>query len=227
MGLRYAGESPYVPAYLVPEAGAPTGLPDFEFALYDGTAQWTLDGDAEVLARVGEPLFQRSAEHYTSHGTTPFDHTTDYVAAARQGRVGVLGFPLGTSYFRHGYWPYRDLLRATLDAVLPERLVRTTAPISAEVTVTHQAASDSHGERWMVHVVNFSANRRGPAHLENYEDPIPLTDVELRIAVPSVISRAYLAPDGPELPVSADGDSWRVVIPRVDISAVVVLEVES
>ncbi|HMP39207.1 MAG TPA: alpha-L-fucosidase, partial [Roseiflexaceae bacterium] len=39
-GVSYAGESPYAPAYLRPDAVFGTGIPAYDFALYDGSAQW-------------------------------------------------------------------------------------------------------------------------------------------------------------------------------------------
>jgi alpha-L-fucosidase len=224
------GDSPFVPAYLVPGDGLLGDLPRFEYALYDGTARWAVeaDGETEVLARVGEPLFQRGPEHYTSHGHTPVDRVTEFAAVVRRGRVAATAFPLGTSYFRHGYWIYREVLRRLLDEVLPERLVRTSAPISTDVAVTHQAAGAERPERWLVHVVNYTANRRAPGHIETYEDPVPLTsvalDIELGPDVGTDVERAYLADTGTELALQRHGTGWRVEIPRVEISAVVVLE---
>ena len=237
-GLTHAGESPFAPAYVVPEEGRLAGLPRFEFAAYDGCARWTVGDDesTEVLARLGEPLFQRGPDHYTSHAQTSVDHVTEHAAVVRRGRVGAVAFPLGTSYFRHGYWVYREIFSQLLDAVLPERLVRTTAPISADVALTHQAATSDRPARWLVHLVNYSANRRSPAHIENYEDPVPLSHVVVDIEVgPEVgaevgagvgaeVGRAYLAADGTQLPLQRHGARWRVEVPRVEISAVVVLQ---
>lgn len=227
IGLTYAGESPFTPTYLVPEPGSLTNLPRFEFALYDGSARWLADRRtrAVALARIADPLFQRSAEHYTSHRQTPVDHLTEFVAVALHPRVGMCAFPIGTSYYRHGYWAYRVVFRTLLDHVLPERLVRTTAPISTDVAVTHQTAADNRRERWLVHLINYSANRRAPEHLETFENPAPLHDVDVDLTVPGPICRAYLAADGDELPLYVEDVSWHVTIPQVRIAAVAVFEV--
>ena len=52
----------------------------------------------------------------------------------------ALAFPVGSSYYRHGYWIYREVFHRLVRAVLPERLVETNAPISAGISVTHQRA---------------------------------------------------------------------------------------
>ena len=226
LGLVYEGESPFVPAYLKlgPVFGA--DLPDYEYVLYEGSARWRprQSGAGDVAARLGEPLFQRSAEHYTSHAQTPVDHLTDYAAVVQEGRLAALAFPVGSSYYRHGYWIYREVFHRLVRAVLPERLVKTNAPISAGISVTHQRAGADHPERWMVHVVNFAPNRRSPAHVEYHEDPIPLRDARIDLALDGQLGRAYSAADGTDVPLRALGHGWRVEIPEVVISAVIVLE---
>ncbi|HWQ15270.1 MAG TPA: alpha-amylase family protein [Roseiflexaceae bacterium] len=200
------------------------GLPDYEYALYDGAAQWLPRDPSAVVARLGEPLFQRSAAHYTSHAQTPFDHLTDYAAAALRGRLAAVAFPLGASYHRHGYWIYREVFRRLLGAVLPERLVESDAPLSAELALTHQASAGDRPERWMVHLVNFSPNRRSPEHCEYLEDPIPLRDVRVLLRAGRSIVRAYLAASGAALPLRAVDGGWETVVPRVDHGQIVVFE---
>lgn len=226
LGLTYDGESPYTPSYMKLGPALLDGLPDYEYALYDGAARWLpASGSRDTaLAHVGEPLFQRGGEHYTSHAQTPLDHLTPYVAVAHHDRIAATAFPLGCSYYRHGYWVYREVFRRLLRAVLPVQLVESSAPISSGVTVTHQAATADHPQRWMVHVVNHSPNLRTPEHCEYMEDPIPLRDVRLRLAVEGPVTRAYVAPDGTELPVRRLEDGWSVEAPEVDIGAVVVFE---
>lgn len=228
--LSYGGESPFAPTYLIPNGGGLSDLPQFEYALYDGAARWSVGQSigTEVMARIGEPLFQRAPEHYTSHAQTPFDHVTDYVAVFRRARVGAVAFPIGTSYFRHGYWVYREILRRLLDAVLPERLVRTTAPISTDVAVTQQAATEAHPTRWMVHLVNYTANRPAPGHIETYEDPVPLTNVAVDFDLGRAAERAHMVArhaDPTELSVERlPGGAVRVLVPRIETSAIVVFE---
>lgn len=224
LGITYTGESPFAPAYLLPAPQFGASVPEYEYALYDGAAQWLPADRGVALAWLGEPLFQRSPAHYTSHAQTPFDHVTDYAALVLHERLGAAAFPLGTSYYHHGYWVYRAAFQRLLDAVLPERLLTTSAPLSAEVTVTQQAATGTRPERWMVHVVNFSPNRRSPEHCEYLEDPIPLHDVAITLHVAHDFSRAYLAADGSALPLTHANGGWTVVVPRVQHGAIVVFE---
>jgi hypothetical protein len=223
-GLTYCGESPFVPAYLKLGTALRDNLPDYEYALYDGAAQWRPARPEVVLAQLGEPLFQRGPAHYTSHAQTPFDHITEYAALVAQGSVAAAAFPLGASYYRHGYWIYREVFGRLVQRVLPERLVETSAPISTEVTVTHQAAAATRPARWMVHVVNFSPNRRSPEHCEYLEDPIPLRDVRISLHTGDTFTRAYVANTGSSLPLRSVAGRWEVMLPEVQYGAIVVFE---
>jgi hypothetical protein len=140
------------------------------------------------------------------------------------GRLAATAFPIGTSYYRHGYWIYREIFARLLRAVLPRPLVRTDAPISAEVTVTHQAAAGVRPDRWLVHVVNFSPNRRSSEHCEYVEDPIPLRDVRITLHVDRSVERAYTAVDAAPLALRQRDDGWEVTVSRIDCSAIVVFE---
>ncbi|GAB4125316.1 MAG: hypothetical protein Fur005_31530 [Roseiflexaceae bacterium] len=218
----YQGESPFKPAYLkLSEGERWQGLPQYEFALYEGTARYQ---SSKREARVGVPLFQRGAAHYTSHAQSPFDHLTSDAAVLLDGRVAGIAWPIGNSYYNNGYWIEREVFRRLLQAVLPETLLSSNAPLSAEVTLTQQQASETHAARWMVHVVNFSPNRRTPSHCEYLEDPIPLHDINITLRVDRPIARAYLAASGEVLPLTQAHGGWHTTIPRIHFGEIVVFE---
>ncbi len=225
-GFAYAGPSPFKPAYLVPRASFTGDIPTYEYALYEGASRWRASAPAEALARLGEPLFQRSAEHYTSHQQTPFERVTDYAAVARSGRVGLVGFPIGRVYYQKGYWVYRAALDHLLRLLRPERLVESAAPLSTEITLTHQAARRDarRPERYLVHLVNWSASRKAPPHPEFHEDPIPLRDVTVRLNLPGRFGSARAVVSGERLRLRRAGSGVEFTVPRVEMHEVVCLE---
>jgi hypothetical protein len=221
--IELAGTSPFSVPYLLP-GDALGGLERFEYALYGGAERWRLmdaNGSAKVLAALGEPAFERAAAHFTSHAQSPFAHATEHVAVVTAGRIGAIAFPLGTAYRRTGYWPYGVVLRAVLDAVLPQRLLRSDAPSCAEISLTQQR----HGAeaRWIVHVVNTATDVRWGTHLESFDQDVPLHDVEVVVTVPGGVRTARLAESGAELDVVQTADGARVRIPRVSVAELVVL----
>jgi hypothetical protein len=225
-GLKWAGMSKFQPAYMVPKEDFTPGIPSYEYALYQGASQWLAEAPAIVVAQLGEPLFNRSPERYTSHRQTPFDHETQYAAIARSGRAALFGFPLGGSYFAEGYWVYRAALKHVLKSVLPSPVVESNAPVSAEIEVTHQAARRGVGrkERYLVHVVNWSANRGTPRHPVFHEEPVALTDITVRLRAPLRIASARAVVAGTALSLKPLPDGAEVTLPRVPIHEVVCFE---
>lgn len=225
----HRGPSPFQPAFARLEGDLFAHRPrhgNYEYAIYGPTDRLEVAASEDVVvhARLSEAAFQRWQPGWQS---APPEHRTDYATVVQSGRLAAFAFPLGATYYEHGYWFYRELLARLLERILPEPLVRTSAPQSAEVSVTHQSAGEDRGERWIVHVVNYSPLRRSlGAPIEYVEDPIPLHDVEVALAVDGPIARAYEARTGAELELTRDGDDgrWRVRVPVVPIAATVVFE---
>jgi hypothetical protein len=223
LAMEYAGESPFAPAFLLLDQARYAHLPAFEYALYYGTAQWR--ARTHVRAYVGEPRFQRSAAHYTSHAQSPYDHPTEYAAVVQHADVAAVTFPLFSSYFKSGYWIYRELCRAILAELLPQRLIQSNAPLSSELSVTYQQATATHPARYMVHIINYSPNRRATPHMEYLEDPIPLHDISVTLGIDAPISRAYLAAEQTPLTLHGQAGAWQVQVGVIRFSAIVVFEV--
>ena len=235
LDIELHGRSPFTPAYLLPGDELSRLLPYFEYALYNGTWEWTIpNGKATdtVLAWVGVPAFQRSPEHYTSHAQSPYSHATSFVAVAHNGPVAAASFDLGSAYYSTGYWPYRLIFASLLDRVLPRRLIRSSAPGSAEISITQQVVDGR--QRWLVHIVNYSTGRRWGPRLERFEDSIPISNVVVCVDVASSIDRAWNAETGESYTVRQLGSAQdcddasarlvEIVVPLVDTNCLVVLE---
>jgi len=226
-GINYMGASPFKPAYLVTDNDFVKNIPGYAYALYDGASQWETQSPAVTLAKLGEPLFQRSAEHFTSHRQTPFDHVSEYSALVTSGNIGLIGFPIGTSYYNTGYWVYREAFNRLLNTVLPARLLETNAPLSSELTVTWQPYAQESGrpERYMVHIINWSPSRKTPAHPEMHDDPVALTDIRVKLNIPQwndISVKAVIS--GSKLKPVKSANGIEVIIPRIQINEILCFE---
>jgi len=225
-GLTYNGESAFEPAYIVTEDGFTNNMPGYAYALYDGASQWSVQASAKSLAMLGVPLFQRSAEHYTSHNQSPFDHVTDYSALAVCGKVALVAFPLGSSYYDKGYWIYRIAFQKLLDAVYSSRLIETNAPLNTEITVTYQSADKEKDrlERYMVHLINWSPSRKTSPHSEVHEDPVPLTNIRVKFTIPTRNLRVKTVVAKQTLEHRISEDVIEITIPHILMHEIVCFE---
>ena len=226
-GLIQQGQSPFKPAYLVADDNFVPDMPGYAYTLYGGASQWKVQSPARSLVLLGEPLFNRSAEHYTSHKQSPFDHVTDYSVAAVSGKTGLLGFPVGQTYFDKGYWIYREVFSKLVKEVLPNRLVETNAPLNTEITVTYQPANgeDKRPERYLVHIVNWSSTRKTPQHPEVHEDPVPLSDIRVKLNIPLGNVSVKTVFSGEKLNHRQAGSGIEVTVPKIAVSEILYFEV--
>lgn len=223
LALELHGQSPFSVSYMIPTDRLTGRMAPYEYAIYGRAQRWRPSGArTEVLATLGEPAFERGPAHFTSHRHSPFAELTEFAAAAAAGRVAAISFPIGTIYRETGYWVYRELFRAALDAVLPARLIRSSSPSPAEISLTQQRAGGV--PRWIVHVVNTTTDVRWGVGLETFDQETPLHDVEIILDVPGGLHTARLADSGQELAVAHTEHGARIVVPRVSVSELVVLE---
>jgi len=194
---------------------------DFPHTHYRGGVRVSATSDTEVLATAVPSHFDRAPEHFSSHFITAPLGGPDAEAAAspaitRRGRIGYLHGPVFATYERFGHVHHRELVGKLLDLLVPSPLVRTDAPSTTTVAV-HR-----HGDRHVVHLINYHAQRRPGGHAESLAEPIPLRDVRVSIRVAA--SRAYTVFGGETMDVRPDQGSITVVVPRVEVHEMVVLE---
>ena len=218
LGVSYQGPSPYSPDFFRPLAPVAEGIPaDFLQVMVSGGSAVTPAADAEVLAEVCDPYFNRTWEHYLSHSYTPADKLADRPGLVRRANVFYFYGAIFTAYWERGDLNLRRLVRNCLRLLLPEPLVTTTAPATSEVTVTRLA------EKTMVHVVNYHALRR-TTHSETLDDITPLHNVAIALRLPSHPNRVYLVPCGTDLPFTYENGYAQCVVPCVKEHGMVAFE---
>jgi hypothetical protein len=128
--------------------------------------------------------------------------------------------PVFAAYQKHGNLTFRALVGRCLDRLLPTPLVATDAPATAEVALMRQ------GERDVVHIVNYQAGRRAPAHVEALEEPVPLRDVAVRLRRAGPTTRVSAVFANADLPFEAADGGVTVTVPRVGAHEVVVFHAD-
>lgn len=217
LGIRPEGFSPFTATYVRFGRRIAEGIPAADHVIYDRGVRVRPVAGAEKLASVVEPYFERSWGKFCSHRQTPPDRLSPYAAAVQYKNVGYIPLPVFDGYANHGNLTCRWLVEKLLDRLLPEPLIRVKAPAMAEVSVTRQ------GRRTVVHLLHYCPQRRTPT-LDIVEDVVPLLNVEISLKILGNARRVYLAPEGKALDFAHAGGRTRVIVPRIDGHAMVVLE---
>jgi hypothetical protein len=220
LGLDYLGPSPNQGNkgdYMEVLEGANAGIaPMVHFTYVPGSVVKAQPGTT-TLARIWKPYFDRNYQHFSSHQQTAYDQPTDHVAAAQKGNLIYISFPVFSGYANNAYEVQKLLVRNCIQRLLPNPLVKTDLPSTAELTVTEQ-----NGRR-IVHVLHYPAERRAP-DLDIVEEAIPLSNVNIALRTNQRPKQVVLAPQRQSLKLDYKDGYASVVIPSVQGHQMVAFE---
>lgn len=217
LGVKHLGSSPFTTTYIRFGDAINTGVPDSDHVMYERGERVVAGKGTKVLAGVVEPYFERAWHHFCSHKQTPGDKLSRYAAAVQNGRCAYIAFPIFSAYATHGNYPYRLLVAALLNRLLPDPLLCVAAPTSTEATVMRQK------KRTIVHLLQYCPERRA-AGLDLIEDVVPLHNVPVSLKLARAPKSVYLAPDRDPLAFSYRQGRCDVTVPEVRGHAMVVFE---
>lgn len=229
-GIRSEGEVSFTPAYIRAKAGLDAALTRTPFVVY-GTARKIIAEDADVLAEIVPPYFNRAYNHFCSHQHTPDDPTAEPLGAAvtLHNRVGYVAYPIFSIYRAVGQPLYRNLVRGLLARLLPDRVLTTNLPTSGRASVTHQAAQKRH----VVHLLYGPPQIRGKSvpHgggtrvMEMIEDIPAIGPVTVSLRLDKAPKRVFDVMSEQELAATAQDDgAYSVTLDHLHIHAAVVFE---
>lgn len=229
VGAEYDGtESPWKPDYIeaLPAFRNDGRLIESPFVMYE-RARMVKARDAEILAAVHEPYFNRSWDAFCSHQHAPArkERSDRYDAVIRKGRVVYFSHPIFTAYKRTGQPLYRDLVLAALSAVCPRRGVRADLPSSGRLTLMRQDAE----RRTVLHLLFAQPSLRGSSSpmsgqpLEIVEDTVSLFDISCSVAIASRPSRVRAVMAETDLAFDWNDGLVTFTVPRVHIHEAVAI----
>ncbi|MEM7029024.1 MAG: alpha-L-fucosidase [Chloroflexota bacterium] len=195
LGITTAGASPFTVTYLQMEEAVHHGIPEMDHVMYEPGFRMQPSANADSLAKVVEPYFERTYAHFCSHRQTPSNVASDYAAVVQHDRVITIALPIFTAYGEHGNLPYRDLLGNCIKRLLPAPLICDEGPAHLETTVVRK------GDNLIVHVISFYPERRTPT-MDIIENPFPLVKMPLAIKVDQSPDQVLLVPG--ETPMEFD-----------------------
>lgn len=223
------GCSPFHPDYLRVDPSWDRDLVESPFVVYERSWRFRATGQAEPVADVHDPYFNRTWRHFCSHQHAPArPEPNGFHGILATGQMVVFAHPVFTAYERSGQPLLKYAFRGALERLLPNSLMRTNLPSSARVFLRRQARQNRH----LLHLYYAQTQLRGSGldglhgrqHMEILEDAVPLHEVEIDLRLAETPTRAYSARSGAELAIDLSSGGCRVRLPRIDLHEVVVLE---
>jgi len=214
----WLGESQYSVNYLRPVDGKLSpSIEEYNYVLYEPAASVEALPDANILATVVEPYFERTASHFCSHRQTPPARDTGRPAVVKTEKIIYFAAPVFRAYRRFGNLIYKLLLKNAINHLMPKPMLSHNLPSTAEITVRRR------GSHYIVHLLHYIPQRR--ADIDIVEDALPLTD--LQIGILGHATQAYLIPQKEKLAIRYHDGYSKVTIPAIKGHAHIVFETSS
>jgi hypothetical protein len=219
MPAGFVAAADFSPDFVVARDALAEALGDAEQVMYDRGLLLKPTADAEVLADIWNPYFNRAWEHFCSHSHTPCERPSGAPAVVQKGRIIQFAHPIFAMYQRHGVRAYKQMVLSALARLLPDPLVKTDAPTTAHLTVNRQMEQ----RRSVLHILHYIPERRANT-IDTIEDVIPLYRLRVALKREQEPARVYLAPSGDAMACTYRGGYAEVVVPEVRGHQMVVFE---
>lgn len=173
----------------------------------------------EVLAKIYEPYFNRTVEHWTSHDNTPYKtQAASHPAIIRKGNIVWAAHRLEKNYGKEGSRVHKQLFYNALKQLLTDPILEVEMPSCGRVNLLHQPQES----RYVVHLTYATPHQRGRAKV--IEDLVPIYNIPVRVRFDSRIKKAYTIPNNEELKITKVGDQLEVMVPEITCHRGVVFE---
>jgi hypothetical protein len=219
MGVRFVKPSPFDLEYFEPCDPHMDGMPKTCYAAYERALWVDPAGGTTVMADLWQPYFNRTYKHFCSHFQTPFEKKSGHPAATLNGNVAYFAHPIFAMYHVHGVRAYKQLVLSCLKQLLPNPIIRTNAPTTAQILLNRQIPQ----ERYVAHLLHYIPEARSK-QVDIIEDVIPLHNVRLSVRLPRMPRLVYLAPSRVPLPFTQADGRVEVTVPELHGHEMVVFE---
>ena len=186
-GIKYVSEAEFNPRYLRINEGNFPGIPPMDYVMYEkGVSVKALD-NAEILAYVVNPYFNRTYDKFCSHRQTPPSEITDEPFIVKSGNTIHISNPLFKDYAINGNMVYKNIIEQCIGRLLDKPILVTDLPSTAELTLRSQ------DDRFILHALHYIPQRKCRT-MDIIEEVIPVYNAEIKVRLDKIPDKVYLAP---------------------------------
>lgn len=214
VGAVYKGKNKFYPTYFIPEFETVNGKTPYIMRCNSHTFDVT---DAEIVAGLQNPYFNRTLEHFCSHMHAPNNDAEEFAGAIIKDNIAYIGWDVFAAYADHGHLCFKELFSYIIDRMLSDiKTIDVRIPDKAVVTYTRQDTFN----RNILHLLFAHTTVRGQ-RTEVIEDIVPLYNVRCSVKCDTKPKRISLVPCGDELNFDYNGNEALFVVPEVYIHQMV------
>ena len=186
-GVKYNGSAEYCPRYFDITEDYFTDIPPMEYCMYEHGEDVSITDDAKMLSSIVNPQFNRAWNHFCSHRQTPPYNNTGSPAIVATDNTVYIATPLFKDYAIKGCFVFKQIIKATIDMLLDDKIIVTNLPSTAEVTLRKQP------NRLVAHLLHYIPMKKSRT-MDIIEEIIPLYGTQLSIKMDKAPQKVYLAP---------------------------------
>lgn len=214
LGISYLGDNEYTPSYIlvtdkVNEILA-SAMDPLEYVCYEQGVY--VQSALPVVAKIGDPYFNRTADCFSSHRHFPFNKESEYPAILLSDNIGYCAFPLFKDYMANGNRIFREIISALIKKLMPEPILEISAPTCAEITVRKR------DNELFVHVLSYIAERRTRT-IDIVDTKLPLRNISFSVNLPKDFKEPEeitAVRSGINIPFTINGGKLAATIPEID-----------
>jgi hypothetical protein len=220
-GVKFKGEAPYSPDFIVPEGDIGKGLWNTEYTMYLQGVEVEACSDSEILCNVNLPYFNRTNEHYCSHQHTPSCGKVGYPGIIKTEHTIYFIHPIFTQYNKNGALWCKQLFLNALNILLPQSLVKHDGPSTMLVTLNEQKKEN----RWILHLLHYIPEKRCE-DIYVIEDVIPLYNINLSVKVNKKVKNISCVPEKVSLEFDVRDGRVQFTLPKLNGHQMIEVEFE-
>ncbi len=219
--INIKGDYPFNPYYVYPanELLEYNIIAETDHIFYLGGKEIETDQNYKVFAKITDPYFNRTWEHFCSHAQTPPAKRTQNPEMIYNGRnIIYFSSPVFTCYHQYSPKAIKQMADFGLKKLLGEKILESNLPSTAEVTYRE----NSLGQK-VVSVLNYIPQRRTDS-IDIIEESIKLTDINMSISSDTGPKKIFERTTGKELNFEIRENKIQLKIPQIDGLAVITIE---
>jgi len=219
MNLDFHGDLDYDSPYIKLNKELGENIEDLLYIVDNGGFKIEAkDENIDILAKFWDPYFNRTYKHFTSHFQAPARKESKYPAIIKNKNIIYIAFPIFRNYRLFATLCYKKIIKNCMDILMPEPLIKSTLPSTAELTLFKRGDS-----RIIMHLLHYIPVRRG-LRLDVIEDVIPLFNQSIALKKTFTPSGIYSVPDMKEIDYTVSNDYINLKIPEINGHKMIIID---